>query len=112
LDRLRGRETPAARLDRLEAMEGFLAAAMDASGALPNVGDADDGAAIRLGQDLHHPARSLLATCGVLFQRPEFCRAAGGFDEKSAWLLGPLGRARFERLVGAGGPHPGARAGA
>src|SRR2546422_2220867 len=71
LARHQGRETPVALLDRLEATAGFLAAAMDASGALPNVGDADDGAAIRLGQDLHHPARSLLATCGVLFQRPE-----------------------------------------
>lgn len=102
LARHQGRETPVELLDRLEAMAAFLYAAMDASGALPKVGDADDGAAILLGQDLHHPYRSLLATCGVLFQRPEFCRAAGSFDEKSAWLLGSAGRERFERLAGSG----------
>jgi heparinase II/III-like protein len=121
LARHQARETPVELLDRLEAMAGFLYAAMDASGALPSVGDADDGAAILLGQDLHHPYRSLLATCGVLFKRPEFCRAAGRFDEKSAWLLGATGRERFERLVaslqgsgvrgqGSGGTSPALRA--
>jgi hypothetical protein len=98
LARHQGHELPGELLDRLEAMAGFLYTAMDASGTLPNVGDADDGAAILLGQDIHSPYRSLLATCGVLFNRPEFCRAAGAFDEKSAWLLGPMGRERFEKL--------------
>lgn len=101
LGRHQAREIPVELPERLEAMAGFLYAAMDASGALPGVGDADDGAAILLGQDLHRPYRSLLATCGVLFNRPEFCRAAGALDEKSAWLLGPGGRARFERLSAA-----------
>src|SRR5207249_554757 len=55
-----------------------------------------------LGQDPRHPFRPLLATCGVLFNRPEFCRAANGFDEKSAWLLGPAGRERFQKLAAAG----------
>jgi hypothetical protein len=98
LNRHQGRETPVEVLDRLEVMAEFLSTAMDASGHLPSIGDADDGAAIRLGQDLHSPYRSLLATCGVLFNRPEFCRAAGSFDEKSAWLLGPGGRDRFTKL--------------
>lgn len=102
LARHQGREIPVELLDRLEAMAGFLYAAMDASGALPAIGDADDGAAILLGQDLHSPYRSLLATCGVLFKRPEFCDAAGAFDEKSAWLLGPGGRERFGQLAAAG----------
>ena len=86
-------------LDRLEAM-ATCHAVIDASGALPGVGDGHEGAVVLLGQDLQRPHRSLLATCGVLFSRPEFCRAARVFDEKSAWLLGAGGRERFERLVG------------
>lgn len=98
LGRHQAREMPVELLERLEAMAGFLHNAIDASGHVPAVGDADDGAAILLGQEPHHPYRSLLATCGVLFNRPEFCRAGRAFDEKSEWLLGCSGRERFHRL--------------
>jgi hypothetical protein len=98
LGRCQSREMPVELPERLEAMAAFLFTAMDTAGHVPAVGDADDGAAILLGQEPHHPYRSLLATCGVLFNRPEFCRAAGTFDEKSEWLLGSSGRERFQRL--------------
>src|SRR5687768_15981407 len=96
------REPPVPLLYCLAAMAGFLCAVVDGSGCLPSVGEANDGAAVLLAQDPQNPAPSLLATCGVLFNRPDVCRAAGRFHEKSAWLLGPAGRQRFERLWMAG----------
>ncbi|MGA7537886.1 MAG: alginate lyase family protein [Steroidobacteraceae bacterium] len=94
----------------LEAMLDFLASIMDVKGGVPAIGDADEGVLVRLvpkhpaaaqGQECgewHGVYRSLLATGAVLFDRPEFRLKAGGFDDKSRWLLGDAAAGRFESL--------------
>ena len=84
---------------RLEAMLEFVAAAMDAGGHVPNVGDADDAVMVRFSREPgFDPYRSLLASGAVLFDRGDFKAAAGGFCDKSRWLLGDAGRALFEAV--------------
>jgi hypothetical protein len=74
---------------RIEAMLEYLASIMDAGGHVPMFGDADDGYVVKLSHDSGFcPYRSLLATGGVLFRRPEFKRKAGALDDKTRWLLG------------------------
>ena len=81
---------------RIESMLEFMAAMMDVGGNMPMVGDADDGYVVRLSPD---PAfdnyRSLLATGGVLFDRPDFARKAGGIDHKTRWMVGAKAIAQY-----------------
>jgi hypothetical protein len=73
----------------LERMLDFLGSIMDASGNLPMIGDADDGYAVRLEPRRGFcPYRSLLATGGVLFDRPDLLAKAGRVDDKTRWLIG------------------------
>ena len=94
-----GESFSTAYLDRLERMAEFLASVTDVAGNVPMLGDADDALVVRWsakqGSD---PYRSLLATAAVLFNRPDFKAKAGSFDDKSAWLLGPLGSEHWRRL--------------
>jgi Heparinase II/III-like protein/Heparinase II/III N-terminus len=84
---------------RLEAMLEFTASIMDLSGNVPAFGDADDAVISRLDPDNEADVhRSLLATGAVLFARPEFKLKAGGFDDKSRWLLGDEAAERFAAL--------------
>lgn len=84
---------------RLESMAGFLASIMDVEGNVPMLGDADDALVVRWStQQARNPYRSLLATAAVMFGRPDFKRAAGGFDDKTAWLLGPDGLSQWQAL--------------
>ena len=84
---------------RLQAMLEFLASIMDAGGNVPQIGDADDGLLVRFdpAPDFD-PFRSLLATCAVLFDRPEFKVKSQGLDDKSRWLLGDDAGRKFEAL--------------
>ncbi|MGO9445964.1 MAG: alginate lyase family protein [Thiobacillaceae bacterium] len=85
---------------RLEAMLGFVASIMDVGGNVPSIGDADDAVMVRLSREPgFNVYRSLLATGAVLFNRPDFARKAGHFDDKSRWLLGKDACATFESLV-------------
>ncbi len=87
---------------RLEAMMDFLLAAMDRSGRLPMIGDADDALMVRLhGRGELDPYRSLLVSAAVLFERGDFKAAAGTFDDKSRWLLGDDGASAFDELPAA-----------
>ena len=80
---------PAAYWDRLDQMIGFLASIMDVQGNVPMIGDADDGYVTRLCPDKKFcPYKSLLATGGLLFGRPEYLQKAGAVDDKTQWLLG------------------------
>jgi hypothetical protein len=84
---------------RLELMLEFIASCMDAGGAVPALGDSDDAVIVRFS-----PApdlcvyRSLLATGSVLFGRGDFKFKAGGFDDKSRWLLGDAAAAKYAQL--------------
>ncbi len=94
-----GFEFPQVFWHRLEAMLDYVASIMDVAGRVPMIGDSDDAVMVRLSQEPDfNPYRSLLATGAVLFSRPDFRRKAGSFDDKSRWLLGQDGAARFARL--------------
>ena len=84
---------------RLEGMLEFIFAMTDANGCVPMVGDADDGAMVRLSpSENFNVFQSLLATGAVLFSRPDFKAKVRTFDEKSLWLLGMQGQVVFEAL--------------
>lgn len=86
--------------NRLEAMLEFIAALMDVGGRVPMIGDSDDAVMVRFSREPGFNAyRSLLATGAVLFERGDFARKAGAFDDKSRWLLGAEGTATFARLA-------------
>lgn len=91
---------------RLEAMLEFIAAAMDAGGRVPMIGDADDALMVRFSRERDfNPYRALLATGAVLFDRGDFKAAAGRLCDKSRWLLGDAADALFE-AVPAAAPRP------
>jgi hypothetical protein len=82
---------------RLESMLDFIAAVMDAGGHVPGVGDADDAVLVRLSRQRgFNPYRALLSAGAVLFDRGDFKVAAGGFCDKSRWLLGDAAAALYE----------------
>lgn len=84
---------------RLEAMLGFVCSLMDAAGHVPMIGDADDAVMVRfVSRHDFNVYRSLLASGAVLFERPDFARKAGSFDDKSRWLLGDAAGVRFRAL--------------
>jgi hypothetical protein len=84
---------------RLESMLEFIAAAMDAGGNVPMIGDADDAVMVRFARQPGFSVyRSLLATGAVLFERADFKAAAGGFDDTSRWLLGDAAAALYDAV--------------
>ncbi len=84
---------------RLERMMAFTAAYSKPDGRAPLVGDVDEGRVQRLGPDRLNDHRELLALGAVLFDRPDFSRAAGEFREDAFWLLGPRGAATFAAIT-------------
>ncbi len=97
----------AAYLDRLARLADFVAALMDAGGNVPMTGDADDAQMVRLAYDEDwSPYRSLLASCALLFDRPDFKRKAGRLDDKNRWLFGIEGERHWNALPEAGPEQP------
>jgi hypothetical protein len=73
---------------RLASMAGYLDALLGDDGMLPLIGDDDGGR-------LFHPygeragfGRATMATCAMLFDRPEWVRAFDDLYEQAAWWLG------------------------
>jgi len=95
--------------DRLSRMFDFAHALAESSGAMPMIGDADDGYVIDLG-GRGDELRSWMAVGVVLFDRPEWKGFARSFGEPAFWLLGPKGRERFHRMSAPVPPALGARA--
>lgn len=84
---------------RIEHMLEFVEAIMDVGGNLPMIGDADDGYAVRLSQEIDFDCyRSLMATGSVIFSRKDLQEGAGRLDHKTQWLLGKKGEQAFARL--------------
>lgn len=95
-----GAEFSEAWWKRLETMLEFIAALMDVGGNVPMIGDSDDAVMVRFSREPEFNVyRSLLATGAVLFERGDFARKAGAFDDKSRWLLGDEGAADFTQLA-------------
>ncbi|MBS0388811.1 MAG: alginate lyase family protein [Proteobacteria bacterium] len=87
--RANGRDFGAPYWQRLERMVEFIASIMNVTGQVPAFGDADDAVLVRFypTQDCN-AYRSLLATCGLLFERRDFLAKSGPPDDKARWLLG------------------------
>lgn len=86
-------------LSRLEKMCEFLMYMMNEEGNMSSIGDSDGGVAIKLDIFRDTPnAVSILNTASVIFDRPDFKRNGGSFDEKSLWLLGREGFKRHSLL--------------
>ena len=84
-----GKEFSPMFLGRLERMAEFVCAMMSDSGTMPQIGDDDEGYAVRLDfSKRFNQYRSLLATSTALFNRADLREKGGAFDEKSFWLLG------------------------
>lgn len=86
-------------MERLERMADFLAALMDFGGNVPMFGDADDALMVCLSHEqgwCHY--RSLLASCALLFDRPDLKKMAANLDDKNRWLFGPEGVFRWEEI--------------
>jgi hypothetical protein len=95
--RTRGEDFSPVYWRRLEVMIDFLASLTSVAGALPMIGDADDGYVVRLAPEAgFSPHGSLIATGAVLFDRPDLAVKAGtAFDTPDEVRLlvdaGPLG---------------------
>jgi len=87
--RARGEDFSPLYWRRLECMIDFLASMTGIAGALPMIGDADDGYVVRLAPEPgFSPHGSLIATGAVLFERPDLAAKAGTVDGKTVTLLG------------------------
>lgn len=88
---------------RLRRMLEYIASIMDATGHVPNFGDADDAIIARLDPDPNVDVyRSLLATGAVLFDSPELkfksLMVGGVIDDKTRWLLGDSAAAKYDSI--------------
>lgn len=87
--RTRGEDFSPVYWRRIEVMIDFLASLTNVAGALPMIGDADDGFVVRLAPEAgFSPHGSLIATGAVLFDRPDLAAKAGTADSKTVTLLG------------------------
>jgi hypothetical protein len=84
---------------RIEAMNDFIVSLMDAGGNVPMIGDADDGALVRLSPVPGSPFRGALAIGALLFRRGDFKRKAGGLDDRARWLFGEPAEAQYASLA-------------
>jgi len=84
---------------RIETMIDFLASMMNGAGALPMIGDADEGHVVRLSAEPgFSPHASLIATGAVLFGRDDLASKCGALDGKTATLLGVEAVRRLAQL--------------
>jgi hypothetical protein len=105
--RANGRDFGAPYWQRLERMMEFIASIMNVAGQVPAFGDADDAVLVRFcpGQ-ADNVYRSLLATCGLLFERRDFLAKSGAPDDKARWLLGDTAMARYADRAYESGAQP------
>jgi hypothetical protein len=74
---------------RLVAMAEYLDALLGINRTLPLIGDDDGGRVFHPYGERAGFGRATMATCSVLFDRPEWLRAADDLCEQAAWWLGP-----------------------
>jgi hypothetical protein len=73
---------------RLEHMAAFLAAVLAPGGDLPLIGDDDGGRFFYPFGAQRRYGLATLATCGVLFERPEWIASEHAVAEQAAWWIG------------------------
>ena len=90
---------PAVVLDRLEKMSEFIMHIMDSNGHVPDIGDSDDGQAVKLCEESgFNNFKSILTTAAILFKRADFKKYGGRFDEKTFWLLGAESYPKYQNI--------------
>jgi hypothetical protein len=83
---------------RIKAVCNFISCIVDISGNIPMIGDDDDGYLLRLCFGEHNNFLSLLNTCSILFNRPEWIHPSASLDSKTLLLLGNSARAKWKEL--------------
>ncbi len=74
--------------NRLSLMFDFVMHLTRSDGSLPRLGDDDGGRALALASEHYGSYGDGLCSAAVLFGRPDFKQASGGFREETLWLLG------------------------
>jgi hypothetical protein len=102
LAKLNGYHFGDAYLSRLEKMLEFIAHIMKPDGTVPIIGDQDNGRLHRLKvwanpEDEWKDFRGLLALGSILFDKPEWGRAAGDQWEETIWFYGSRALAVFQK---------------
>lgn len=108
-----GMRFPEEYKNRIEKMLEFIMFCTGLDGRVPSIGDADDGRLFINGPYSgwdRRDYRYLLSAGAVLFRRPDFKLAAGGFHEEAFWLLGPGGAREFEGIDASSEARCGSRA--
>lgn len=99
LGRTTGDEYPQDYWLAIEKMVEFLNSVIDVNGNVPMIGDADDGYVLLPGPEPDFcNFRSLLATAGLIFERPDFAKKGGKVDYKTR-LLVPDADGQFPDLI-------------
>nr|MBU1328628.1 heparinase II/III family protein [Candidatus Omnitrophota bacterium] len=84
---------------RLEKMCGFLTHIVNRKGIFSSIGDSDYGVSVKL--DIRNDTAnsiSVLNTAAIVFNRDDFKRNESSVDDKSLWLAGREGYAKYSRL--------------
>jgi hypothetical protein len=84
--------------ERLKAICSFISCIIDTNGNVPMIGDDDDGYLLKLWFGEHNNFFSILNTCSVLFERPEWIHPHSSLDAKTMLLLGSSAGMRWEKL--------------
>jgi len=80
-------------------MAEYLAALMGPSRTLPLIGDDDGGRVFHPFGARERFGRATLATCGVLFDRPEWVIDESDLDQQAAWWFGKRAERRVQSAV-------------
>lgn len=83
---------------RLSSACNFLVLLIDKFGNIPMIGDSDDGYLIKFWFGEHNNYLSILNTCAILFNRPEWIHPRADLDAKSVFLVGKQAVSKWEKL--------------
>lgn len=98
LRQLNGEPVSERVLSCLERAIAFSVHLTQPNGRVPRIGDSDDARPMRLSQRPCWDFREFHAVGAVMFSRPDFKYAAGGYAEEALWMLGASGYRRFADL--------------
>jgi hypothetical protein len=83
---------------RLKAACSFISSIVDINGNIPMIGDDDDGYLLKIWFGEHNNFFSILNSCSILFERPDWIHPRSLLDTKANLLLGSSARIIWEKL--------------
>ena len=86
---------------RLKVICEFIMHIVDKKGNIPMIGDDDDGYLLKLSPEDSNNFLSILNTCGILFQKPDWIHPAARLDVKTLLLLGSQAMQQWEDMYAA-----------